>query len=88
MDAPPAEAAEPLKPRFAAELVPEERVTTAFLVKQKEVRQKKTGEPYLSLILSDRTGELDAKMWDNVQEVCESFDRDDFIKVRGTVVLF
>ncbi|MGH9505839.1 MAG: 3'-5' exoribonuclease YhaM family protein [Terriglobales bacterium] len=88
MDASPAEAAEPLKPRFAAELVPEERVTTAFLVKQKEVRQKKTGEPYLSLILSDRTGELDAKMWDNVQEVCESFDRDDFIKVRGTVVLF
>lgn len=83
-----ATAAEPLKPRFAAELQPDERVTTAFLVKYKEVRQKKTGEPYLSLILADRTGELDAKMWDNVEEVREAFDRDDFVKVRGTVVLF
>lgn len=83
-----AAAAEPLKPRFAAELQPDERVTTAFLVKHKEVRQKKTGEPYLSLILADRTGELDAKMWDNVEEVREAFDRDDFIKVRGTLVLF
>lgn len=81
-------AAEPLKPRFAAELAPEERVTTAFLVKQKEVRQKKSGEPYLSLVLADRSGELDAKMWDNVEAVQDTFDRDDFVKVQGTVVLF
>lgn len=83
-----AAAAEPLKARFAAELQADERVITAFLVKHKEVRQKKSGEPYLSLILSDRTGELDAKMWDNVEAVQASFERDDFVKVQGTVVLF
>ena len=49
---------------------------------------KKTGDPYLSLTLADRTGELDAKMWDNAAEVLDTFDRDDFIKVKGLVQIF
>ncbi|HZY73249.1 MAG TPA: HD domain-containing protein [Edaphobacter sp.] len=54
----------------------------------KEVRQKKSGELYLSLQLGDRTGELDAKMWDNVAEVVEEFDRDDFVRVKGLIQIF
>ena len=54
----------------------------------KEIRQKKTGELYLSLLLGDRTGDLDAKMWDNVTEVMETFDRDDFVKVKGLIQIF
>lgn len=76
------------KTRFVSDLQEEERVTSIFLVKQKDVRLKKSGDPYLSLILGDRTGELDAKMWDNIEEIQESFDRDDFVKVRGVVVMF
>ena len=34
----------------------------------KEIRQKKTGELYLSLLIGDRTGEVEAKMWDNVAD--------------------
>src|SRR4029079_10985667 len=45
-------------------------------------------EPYLSLSLCDRTGELDAKMWDNVAEVMETFERDDFVKVKGLIQIF
>jgi 3'-5' exoribonuclease len=58
-------------------------VTGVFLVQSKEVRQKKTGDPYLSLVLSDRSGDIDAKMWDNVAEVISAFERDDFIEVKG-----
>ncbi len=65
-----------------------EPVTTSFLVRSKEIRQKKTGELYLSLMLGDRTGELDAKMWDNVSEVIDSFERDDFVKVKGIIQIF
>ena len=54
----------------------------------KEIRQKKTGEPYLSLHLADRTGEMEAKMWDNVAEVMDAFDRDDFVKVKGLLQLY
>jgi 3'-5' exoribonuclease len=62
--------------------------TTILLVSAKEVRQKKSGEPYLSLTLADRSGDIDAKMWDNVEEVMSAFDRDDFVKVRGVMQLY
>jgi 3'-5' exoribonuclease len=40
------------------------------------------------MTLSDRSGELDAKMWDNVAEVMDTFDRDDFVKVKGLLQLY
>jgi 3'-5' exoribonuclease len=72
-----------MKALFVDGLVPNEPVTTQFLVVSKEIRQKKTGEPYLTLHLADRTGEIEAKMWDNVVEVMHTFDRDHFVKVKG-----
>jgi 3'-5' exoribonuclease len=77
-----------MKSPFVNELEPNRVITTSFLVHSKEIRQKKTGEFYLSLLLGDRTGELDAKMWDNVSEVLEGFDRDDFVKVKGMIQVF
>ena len=62
-------------------------VTTSFLVRSKETRFKKTGEPYLSLLLGDRTGEVEARVWDNV-EAAPAFERDDFLKVKGLVQIF
>jgi 3'-5' exoribonuclease len=77
-----------MKSPYVNELEPDRVITTSFLVHSKEIRQKKTGELYLSLLLGDRTGDLDAKMWDNVTEVLEAFDRDDFVKVKGLVQIF
>lgn len=72
-----------MKSPYVSELQPNQVVTATLLVQHKDIRQKKTGEPYLSLLLSDRTGELDARMWDNAAEVIDTFERDDFLKVRG-----
>jgi 3'-5' exoribonuclease len=72
-----------MKTAYIGTLVPNDVVTTQFLVVSKEIRQKRTGEPFLSLHLADRTGEIEAKMWDNVPEVMDTFDRDDFVKVKG-----
>ena len=72
-----------MKSIYVGTLVPNDTVTAYFLVLSKEVRQKKTGEPYLSLHLADRTGEIEAKMWDNVEEVLDTFERDSFVKVKG-----
>ena len=72
-----------MKSPLIGDLKDKKLVTGVFLVQSKEVRQKKTGDPYLSLVLSDRSGDIDAKMWDNVAEVISAFERDDFIEVRG-----
>jgi 3'-5' exoribonuclease len=77
-----------MKSPYVNEIEPNRVITTSFLVNSKEIRQKKSGELYLSLLLGDRTGELDAKMWDNVSEVIDSFDRDDFVKIKGLIQVF
>src|SRR3974390_2480049 len=58
-------------------------ITSSFVVVIKQIKPKKTGEPYLALTLGDRTGQIEAKMWDNVEEVLDAFEQDDFIKVKG-----
>jgi 3'-5' exoribonuclease len=58
-------------------------ITSNFVVVSKQVKPKKTGEPYLALTLGDRSGHLEAKMWDNVEEAIDAFDQDDFLKVKG-----
>lgn len=60
-------------------------ITSSFVVAAKQVRPRKTGELYLQLTLADRTGQLDAKMWDNVSDVVDAFDQDDFVKVKGLI---
>ncbi len=77
-----------MKDIFVADLQANQAITAIFLVKSKEVKSKKTGESYLSLTLADKSGDLDAKMWDNVEEVEETFGRDDFVKVKGLVQVY
>jgi 3'-5' exoribonuclease len=77
-----------MKSPYVNELQPNQNVEATFLVSHKEVRQKKTGEPYLSLTLADRTGDLDAKMWDNAAEVVSIFTHNDFIRVKGATQVF
>jgi 3'-5' exoribonuclease len=60
-------------------------ITSSFVVASKQIKPKKSGEPYLALTLGDRSGQLEAKMWDNVEEVLEAFDQDDYIKVKGLI---
>jgi 3'-5' exoribonuclease len=77
-----------MKSPYVTELQPNQAVQATFLVSHKEIRQKKSGEPYLSLTLTDRTGELDAKMWDNAAESLDTFNRDDFVRVKGLLQVF
>jgi 3'-5' exoribonuclease len=77
-----------MKSPYVRDLQANQTFTATFLVNVKDVRQKKTGEPYLSMVLGDRTGELEAKMWDNVTEVLDTFERDDFVKVKGLMQIY
>ncbi|MEZ5360926.1 MAG: HD domain-containing protein [Bryobacterales bacterium] len=78
-----------MKTYYVQDCQPNDRLTSYFLVQTKEVRFKKnSGEPYLSLTLSDRTGQIEAKMWDGVEEIVETFDRDHFIKVKANIQLY
>jgi 3'-5' exoribonuclease len=60
-------------------------ITAYFLVQSKETRTTREGRPYLALRLSDRTGIVEARMWDGIAEVEHEFDRDDVVKVEAAV---
>ena len=77
-----------MKSPYVRDLQENSTPSISLLVQSKEIRQKKTGEPYLSLILSDKTGDIEAKMWDNVTDVLSSFERDDFVRVKGLVQIY
>jgi 3'-5' exoribonuclease len=58
-------------------------ITSSFVVIAKQIKPKKNGDPYLALTLGDRTGQIEAKMWDNVEDSLDAFEQEDFIKVKG-----
>src|SRR6516162_11114738 len=74
-----------MKEFFISECAQQENkiITSSFVVVSKQVKPKKTGEPYLALTVGDRTGQLEAKMWDNVEDAIDAFEQDDFLKVKG-----
>jgi 3'-5' exoribonuclease len=74
-----------MKDFFLSECLQHENkiITSSFVVVSKQVKPKKTGEPYLALTLGDRSGQIEAKMWDNVEDALDAFEQDDFVKVKG-----
>jgi 3'-5' exoribonuclease len=58
---------------------------STFLVKDKILTKTKAGNPYLSIKLADRTGELEGRIWDNALDFLPLFEKDDFISVKGEV---
>ena len=63
-------------------------IVSSFVVVAKQVKPKKNGGPYLALVLGDRCGQIEAKMWDNVEDAVDGFEQDDFLKVKGLVNKF
>src|SRR5512141_1262817 len=58
-------------------------IVSSFVVITKQVKAKKSGEPYLALTLGDRCGQIEAKMWDNVEDTLDGFEQEDFLKIKG-----
>ncbi len=71
---------------FVANLKAPDNIHSIFLVKTKNVSVDKKGNSYLSLTLSDKTGQVDARFWGNVEEL--TVDIDDFVMVKGVVQKF
>ncbi len=58
-------------------------VEEIYLVTSKQVSTAKNGVTYLSIKLSDKTGEIDGRLWDNADEVAGKFEREDFVRIKG-----
>lgn len=80
-----------MKSAFVADLRKlrkDQRFESLFLVCEKEMRTGKTGKLWLRLSLADRTGRIEARMWDNFTEIEKTFSCDDIVHVRGHVDVY
>ena len=65
-----------------------EKVADIYLCKQKTSAVTKNGKPYDSAILQDKTGTIDAKIWDPNSLGIDDFDALDYVEVVADVVCF
>jgi len=65
-----------------------ERVADIYLCKFKQSAMTKNGKPYETVILQDKTGTLDAKIWDPNSQGIDDFEALDYIEVMGDVISF
>ena len=65
-----------------------DRVCDIYLCKYRQAAVTKNGKSYLNVILQDKSGTLDAKVWDPNSAGIEEFDAMDYIEVCGDVSSF
>ncbi|RJP24170.1 MAG: HD domain-containing protein [Candidatus Abyssobacteria bacterium SURF_5] len=73
---------------FISALTEGERIVSHFLVQSKQLLTTKSGKPYISMILQDKTGSVSAKLWDSALEFYDTFKVNDVIKVDANAELY
>ena len=74
--------------KFIETLREGERIQEIYLCKQKSTAMTKTGKEYENVILQDKTGALDAKIWDPGSMGIDDFEALDYVEVNGDVTIF
>ena len=67
------------------ELPEKEQVEGIYLVKKKEKGVTRKGDPFFTIKLADRTGEIEGKIWENATELGAMCVEGDVVKIRATV---
>jgi 3'-5' exoribonuclease len=74
--------------KFVGDFHERDRVLEVFLCTRKSLHVDRNGKKFLSLVLADRTGEVEALLWDNAEELSATFDSSDLLEVTGVVVSY
>lgn len=73
--------------RYIGELRDGEMVSETYLCKTKQIFKTKAGKNYYSLLLQDKSGTLDAKIWE-LSAGIDHFEAMEYIRVDGQVISF
>ena len=77
-----------MKTVFIKDIKENQKVASTFLVKQKNISRTKAGKPFLNLTLSDKTGEVIGRVWEDADTLARLFQKDDFISLESTSVTY
>jgi len=70
-----------LKQVYVEQIQERDQLESIFLVRDKITAMAKNGKPYMTLKLMDRTGEVEGRIWDRVDQLSSTFEKNDFVQV-------
>ena len=73
--------------RYIEDFKEDDHIVDTYLCKQRQSLKSKAGKTYLSLKLQDKTGQIDAKVWDLNNNI-QNFKENDYIKIDGDIVVY
>ena len=79
---------EKIRKIYAKDLKVGDAVHTVFRAAGKDKVTSRAGKTFLTLSLVDKTGEVDSRVFDNVENVETAFGDDDYLLVKGKVIAF
>ncbi|OGP32511.1 MAG: hypothetical protein A2073_03300 [Deltaproteobacteria bacterium GWC2_42_11] len=77
-----------MKKIFIKDIKEKDKVEDIFIVSKKEQGMSKSGKPYLNLKLMDSTGEIEARVWEDADNLSKLFEKDNLIFVKAYAVLY
>ena len=72
-----------LKSLFVKDLKDKTSIQSPFLIKFSAIQMGKTGKPYMNVVLQDKSGEVEARIWDDVAKYAGQAVKDTFVWVEG-----
>ncbi len=73
---------------FICDIKDRDQVNSVFLVKEKSMAMAKNGKPYMTLQLMDKSGEIEGRIWDNVDIIAAKFEKNDFVSVHSKASVY
>ncbi len=74
--------------RFVRELAVGDSVNEVFLIAEMQIRSNRQGQSYLHLQLRDRSGAIDARLWNIAEGQVRAFEQGTYVRVEGKVQQF
>lgn len=74
--------------RYASQLAHNEQVNQVFIASDKNLRPNRNGNLYMQVGLSDRSGTIDARLWNASEKDYKDFENGDYVMIDGSTQLF
>ena len=74
-----------MKKLFIKDITAGDLVDDIFVLSEKTMAQKRDGNNFLNITVSDKTGNIKGVIWDRVDDISAGIASGDFVQVQGTV---
>ena len=73
---------------WVKDITENDTIGSQYLAKEKRLGKTRNGKPFMSLTLADKTGEVEAKIWEDAERLFSMFHQGDVIEVKGNAESF